>query len=224
MKKIILFLFSFIAGGFSAQVGNENVSYSNGFFFMRANRPSNIEYTMDGNPYINGKEFRKVAIDGYSKNVQNLRYNAYEDEMEFMQDGKNYFANKEEGIVIKMPEINKTYKAVKYLYNDRSYFNYLVVLSSGVKFNLYKRESVELLKGEKSPNAYGKDANDYFSKTKDLYLIGNKKVLDKFPKTAKEAIALFSPVKNDVAEFIKNQKINLNKEEDMIKLVNFVNQ
>ena len=43
------------------------------------------------------KEYRKVAIDlGYSKNVQNLRYNAYEDEMEFMQDGKSYFANKEE--------------------------------------------------------------------------------------------------------------------------------
>ncbi|OBS12081.1 hypothetical protein ATE49_08135 [Elizabethkingia miricola] len=207
-----------------SQMGNDNVSYSNGFFFTRANRPTNIEYTMDGNPYINGKEFRKVAIDGYSKNVQNLRYNAYEDEMEFMQDGKNYFANKEEGIVIKMPEINKTYKAIKYLYNDKSYFNYLVALSLGSKFNLYKKESIELLKGEKSPSAYGKDANDYFTRAKDLYLIGNKKVLDKFPKTTKEAIALFSPVKNDVAEFIKNQKINVNKEEDMIKLVNFVNQ
>ncbi|NHQ67232.1 hypothetical protein [Elizabethkingia miricola] len=224
MKKIILFLFSFITVGFSAQAGNENISYSNGFFFMRANRPSNIEYTVDGSPYINGKEYRKVTIEGYSKNVQNLRYNAYEDEMEFMQDGKNYFANKEEGIVIKMPEINKTYKAIKYLYNDKSYFNYLVALSLGSKFNLYKKESIELLKGEKSPSAYGKDANDYFAKAKDLYLIGNKKVLDKFPKTTKEAIALFSPVKNDVAEFIKNQKINVNKEEDMIKLVNFVNQ
>ena len=224
MKNILSIITMFISLFAFSQMGNDNVSYSNGFFFTRANRPTNIEYTMDGNPYINGKEFRKVAIDGYSKNVQNLRYNAYEDEMEFMQDGKNYFANKEEGIIIKMPEINKTYKAVKYLYNDKSYFNYLVALSLGSKFNLYKKESIELLKGEKSPNAYGKDANDYFTRAKDLYLIGNKKVLDKFPKTTKEAIALFSPVKNDVAEFIKNQKINVNKEEDMIKLVNFVNQ
>lgn len=224
MKKNIFFLFSFVTVCAFGQAGNENISYSNGFFFMRANRPSNIEYTVDGSPYVNGKEYRKVAIDGYSKNVQNLRYNAYEDEMEFIQNSEVYFANKEDGIVIKMPEINKTYQAVKYVFNDKQYFGYLVLLAPGAKFNFYKKEKVELLKGEKSPSAYGKDANDYFAKAKDLYLIGNKRVLDKFPKNIKEAIALFSPVKKDVAQFISREKINFSREEDMIKLVNYVNQ
>ena len=39
----------------------------------------------------------------------------YEDEMEFIQDGKIILQTKKKGLFLKMPEINKTYKAVKYL-------------------------------------------------------------------------------------------------------------
>ena len=59
-----------------AQVGNENISFSTGNFFMRANRPTTIEYVIDGSPYMNSKHFEMVTVLGYSSNVQNLRYNA----------------------------------------------------------------------------------------------------------------------------------------------------
>lgn len=222
MKKLVLFIL--IPVWALAQVGNENVSYSGGLFFTRANRPTNTEYEIDGTPYIDGKEFKKVMVDGYRQNITYMRYNAYEDEIEFERDGTIYFVNKEDGLTVRMPEINKVYQALKYKLNGRTYFGYLVLLFPGSKVSLYKKEKVELLKGEKSPNAYGKGENDYFVKAKDLYLLESKGVIGVFPKSAKEAIRLFSPLNKGVYQFIDDEKIRFNKEDGVMKLIEFLNQ
>lgn len=46
-------------------------------------------------------------------------------------------------------------------------------------------------------------------KAKNLYLIGDKRVLDKFPKNTKEAIALFSPVKKMLLSLLVEKKSTL---------------
>ncbi|MDV2447787.1 hypothetical protein CMU93_09785 [Elizabethkingia anophelis] len=222
MKKVVLFIL--IPVWMFAQAGNENVSYSGGLFFTRANRPTNTEYKIDGTPYIDGKGFKKAMVDGYGKDIKYMRYNAYEDEIEFEQNGTVYFVNKEDGLTVRIPEINKVYQALKYKLNGRTYFGYLVLLFPGSKVSLYKKEKVELLKGEKSPNAYGKGENDYFVKAKDLYLQGDKGKIDVFPKSTKDAIRLFSPLKKGVYRFIDEEKIRFNKEDGVVKLIEFLNQ
>lgn len=225
MKKLFFALLSFIPLIFSAQAGNENISYSTGNFFMKGNRPSTKEYVIDGNPYINGDNFNKVIINGYSKNVQDLRYNAYEDEMEFKMGDELFYANKENNLKIQFPALNKTYKCLNYIDEGRSKLGYLVVLIDNLKHSLYKREKVELLKGEKSTNAYSKDANDYYAKEKDQYLISKgSNQLFRFPKNANDASGFFGTDKNVLESFVKTNKINFNKGQDIIKLVEFVNQ
>ncbi|GAA5093255.1 hypothetical protein GCM10023210_23460 [Chryseobacterium ginsengisoli] len=224
MKRAFLILFGLSMSITNGQVGNENISYSSGNFFMRANRPTTKEYTIDGTPYINGNSFSKVIIKDYSKNVQDLRYNAYEDEMEFKNGEELFYANKENNLKIQFPTLNKTYKCFNYSYDGKSKLGYLVVLVEDPKFSLYKRERVELLNGEKSTNAYTKDANDYYAKEKDLYLVSSTSQLSKFPKNVGDAADFFSIDKKELEIFFKTNKINISREADMIKLVEFINQ
>ncbi len=223
MKKIITFVLISTSMLLNAQVGNENISFSTGNFFMRGNRPSTKENIVDGTPYINGNNFEKVVIKGYSKNVQNLRYNAYEDEMEFKDGNDTYYTNKEEGLKIDFPALKKTYQCVNYSFDNKNRFGYLVVLVDNPKYSLFKQEKIELLKGEKSPSAYSKDANDYYVKQKDLYIIKKENSYFKMPKNQKEFINDFSLNKTEFDKFIKENKLSFSKEEDLKKIINYLN-
>lgn len=223
MKKLFAIATLFVIFLAEAQAGNENVSYSSGHFFMRANRPTNKEYIIEGSPYSNGDKFTKVVIKGFGTNVQDLRYNAYEDEMEFKSGDELFFANKEEDLIITFKDLNKKYKCLKYLHDGKYVFGYLQLLVDNPKISLYKREKVELLKGEKSTNAYSKDANDYYAKMKDIYLVNHKERLVKFPKNVSDASEFFSIDKKLLSDFVTNNKMNFSKESDMIKLIEFVN-
>lgn len=206
----------------SAQIGNENVSFSTGNFFLRANRPTTVEYVIDGNPYVNSKEFKQVSIPGYSSNIQKLRYNGYEDEMEFEDGGEVYYTNKEIGLKITFKDLKKTYEILDYSYDNKKRVGYLVVLVDNPDVSLYKREKVELLKGEKSPSAFGKDANDYFAKERDLYLVKKGSEFFKFPKNSKEFVEKFSVDKPRFEKFIKTNNLSFTKEEDLIKIISSV--
>ena len=224
MKYIFVFAFLLFEGFAFGQVGNENISFSAGNFFMRANRPTTKEYIIDGNPYVNSNNFEKVKIQGYNSNIQNLRYNAYEDELEFEDNGQIFYANKEEGLKIEFKNLKKTYQILNYSFDSKSRFGYLVLLVDNPKYALYKREKVELLKGEKSPSAYGKDANDYFAKERDLYLIKKDFEFFKFPKNSRDFVSKFLLDQSTFDQFLKANKLNFSKEDDMIKMIEFVNQ
>ncbi len=222
MKKIIVFSFIILQTLVFAQVGNENVSFSTGNFFTRANRPTTKEYVIDGSPYPNGKQFDKVIIDGYSKNVQNLRYNAFDDEMEFQNNGEVYFANKEDNLKIIFPEKKKIYATINYTLDGKSKLGYLVLLVEGNKAKLYKREKYELLKGEKSPSSFTKDANDYYAKEKDIYIMEYDGRFVKVPKKEKDLMQEFPGDRTFLQKYFKDNKINFSNENDIIKMVQFL--
>lgn len=226
MKKIFLILCLPLAiVNVFAQAGNENVFMSSDKIFTLGKRVKSGEYIIDGNPYSNGKKFDKVAIDGYSKNIQDLRYNAYADEMEFSNNNETYYMDKVEGMIINFPTLHKTYIVKKYEYAGNTKVGYLVLLSKKEgKYGLYKREKVELIPGEKSPNAYGKDANDYYAKEKDVYLVSKGNTYYKLPKNVDELSEDLSLDAKSVKEFAKSNKINFNKEEDLVELFDFINK
>ncbi|MCJ7934352.1 MAG: hypothetical protein MUW56_12110 [Chryseobacterium sp.] len=199
------------------------VTTPNGFY-SKPNKVNKEDRKVDGSPYINGDKFDKVIIKDYSKNVQDLRYNAYHDEMEFKTGNELYYANKENGLKIQFPELKKTYESLTYTYDGKAKAGFLVLLVDNPKFSLYKREKMELITGTKSNNGFTQDANDYYAKEKDLYLISGKGKFYKFPKNTADAAELFSVDKKELENFVKSNKISFSKEPDMIKLVDFVNK
>lgn len=223
MKKIILPLVFLPLHFVLAQSAAENVVVTPHGFYSRALKQSLKDAYIEGSPYTTGKDFSKVIIPSYSKNVQPLRYNAYEDEMEFSQNNEVYFANKEDGLEITFPELKKTYICLTYRLDDNRKQGYLVLLQKGPKYSLLKREKVELLKGEKSPNAYTKDANDYYAKEKDAYIISKDNNYYKIPKNTSDLTKIPSGNQKGLLDFAKANKINLSKEADLIKLVDYLN-
>lgn len=177
----------------------------------------------DGDPYYNGTNFLKADIPGYSKKLQELRYNAYSDEMEFSSDNEVYIADKEPGMVVGFEDLNKKYICLNYNFGFGDRYGYLVLLvSNPQKYSLYKREKFELLKGEKSINGINKDRNDYYSKEKDLYLLGYENDFKKLDNK-KNLLEAFNSKSNEVENYLKTNKINLKKESDLIKLISYMN-
>jgi len=225
MKKIT-FIITVLVGQslFSQNTDILNVVTTPDGFYSKPGRVHKEDRKIDGSPYINGDQFQKIIIKDYSKNVQDLRYNAYQDEMEFKMGEDLYNANKTEGLRIQFPTLKKTYESLTYTYDGKTKSGYLVLLVDSPKFSLYKREKMELMGGTKSNNGFTKDANDYYEKDKDLYLIAKDKKFSKFPKNSADAATIFSVDKKDLDNFVKSNKINFNKEPDMIKLVEFINK
>ncbi|UCA58865.1 hypothetical protein KB553_17645 [Chryseobacterium rhizoplanae] len=227
MKKICLSLFLLSATLIVyAQTGNDNVFMSSDkIFTLGGKRAKSGEYKIDGNPYSNSKNFEQVTIEGYSKNVQDLRYNAYADEMEYLNKNETYYADKIDGLTVTFPSLKKTYIVKHYTYMGNEKFGYLVLLSrKDAKYGLFKREKVELMQGEKSVNAFAKDANDYYAKEKDVYLVSKGNTYYKLPKNVDELSEDLSLDAKSVKEFAKSNKINFNKEEDLVKLFDFINK
>lgn len=218
---ITIFLYQFY---FSQNTDIANVVTTPDGFYSKPGRVQNKNGTIDGSPYTNGKDFHIININHYSKDIQPLRYNAFYDEMEFKDNEELYYANKIENIIINFPTLNKIYKYLTYSYSNIVVSGYLVLLVENSKFSLYKREKKELMMGTKSTNAFTKDANDYYESVKDLFLLSKDNQFFKFPKSVSDAAELFSVNKNDLEKFIKTNKINISKEEGMIKLVEYINQ
>ncbi|HFK5571591.1 MULTISPECIES: hypothetical protein [Elizabethkingia] len=224
MKKRILLVMIGIASVCYGQSASDNVAVSGDkFYTLGGRRPSTKEVVIDGDPYVNGKDYLPVSISGYSKNVQHLRYNAYEDEMEFNKDNVNYYSDRLNDVIINFPTLNKKYEALHYILDEKAKYGYLVVLAEGPKYSLFKKETVELMKGEKGSNAFVKDANDYYAKAKDVYLLKKGNQFFKLSKNGKDVLKLVDN-KPEIEGFIKSNKINFSKESDLIKFINFVNQ
>lgn len=223
-KKIYILLSVFTQLFIWAQTGSDNIQVHGNNVFSIGRKPSK-ERHIDGSKYFNGNDFEKVSILGYSTNVQNLRYDAFNDEMEYNLNGNNYYIDKIENQVINFIDLNKIYVCLKYEYQGKNYFGYLYqIIDNKDKYSLYKKEKIEKLDGEKSLNGIVGERNDYYVKDKDLYLVSKNNQLFKFPKNIGDASEFFSVDKKEMEGFVKTVKINFNKEADLIKLVEFINQ
>ncbi|MCL1669297.1 hypothetical protein M2T82_14610 [Elizabethkingia ursingii] len=225
MKKIFLLPVSFFSILIFAQTGSDNmaVSAQGEMFFMMGKKNILNEKGIDGSPYVNGTNFIKAQIPNYNKSIPDLRYNASSDEMEFRNENDIYVVNKQPQIKIDFLPLKKSYECLNYSINDKNYFGYLVVLVDNAKYSLYKKESIEIIKGEKGSNPFVTDQNDFYGKVKNQYLLKKGNRFSKISKNVKDIIDLFDN-KAGVENYIKTNKIDLSKEDDLIKFVKYANE
>lgn len=207
----------------NSQAAMDHVVVTPNGFFTRGVKIIKDE-TTEGSAFVDGKQFHKVQLLGYTAIKDELRYNAFKDEMEFEDKGTLYNLTKQNVLTIKFPELKKTYVSLNYNVDGNTKFGYLVSLVDGEKAKLYKREKIEFVSGTKSTNAYLKDAKDYYEREKDLYLVSVNYQFYKVTKSIDEFANRFGDRSQVVKDFAKSNKINLSKEADLIKLVEFINQ
>lgn len=178
---------------------------------------------IQGSPYLNNDFINGTIYTSSNEKYANvpLRYNIFNDELEFRTSENKIQAVATPGIIEKVEFGN-----CKLVYTDYADINnkdkgYLQQIVDGdaslfVKSEVLFREPKEAAAfKEPEPAKFLNKANTYYIQVGDQI---PKKVRGK-----KEIIELFSGHENEIAQFIKKNKIKPRKSESLVELVNYYN-
>lgn len=222
MKKIInIFLLLIL----SSQIfGQDLNSVPNNFNPVLAYRLTPLKRNtlpyedIKGSPYYK-KDFETAKI---VKDYNTLvRYNIYTDEVEFQKDGQTFILPKEEKLSYIYFLASK--ENLKFLNTNDQLSGYFFELVSG-KFMLYKKLKIIFIDLVKASSGYKEDEPASFQILDPKYYIKTERGYIKNPKNPTDVIEQIPEKKEELNSFFKSNKIKFNKEEDLIKLVNFLNQ
>ena len=180
---------------------------------------------MKGSIY-NSKEFQRgsVFVDGkiIASNV-GLRYNAQNEEIEYKQQLSS------QATVVNV--LKKSENIEVQILNDRYIYRpspskklrdgYLIILEENEKLTLYKKLSKEFIEGKKSVNSYTRDVPDSFKEREALFIEMSGEKIIEIPSSKGKRKKLFSAKESEISEFVKNEKLNLRNDEDLIKVFQY---
>lgn len=228
MKKIvssILFLFAIVINAqanFSLANNGQFLPQDNAIF-NKVNSSSagkNLSYSdIQGSPYY-GKEYIVAKFSGSNESAP-ARYNSYNDEVEFMKEDKPYVLPKNENF--STITFTTTKETLVRLETNDELSGYFFELVNG-KNILYKKIKTKFIDVVVAVNSYATDRPAVFKALDPIYYIKTENGFIKNPKNKKEIIDQFADKKEALNAFFKENKIKFDKEEDLKKLVTFLNQ
>jgi len=184
-------------------------------------------YTYTGSPYEN-KAFQPgfVFKDGkiLASNV-GLRYNAARDEFEIKKsvNTSNYAAK----VLVKSEDIYVKIMNRLYVFVDKNEENktggYYEVLLDGERISLYKKLSKEFIEGKKAVNSIATDILPMYKEKEQLFLLNENNELTELPNSRNGRLNYFSSSKKQIKQHIRDNKLNINKSYDLIKLIRYYN-
>lgn len=149
------------------------------------------------------------------------RYNAYSDQIEFKKGDEILVLFSENPF--NRIEFNPTNQVLVKLNIDNEIKGYFYEIIGG-KNSLYKKVKAKFNDFAPAANSYAMDKPANFNMLNPIYYIKTESGFIKKPKNKKEVIDLFPEKKDSLEVFFKENKLKLDKEEDLKKLVNFLNQ
>ncbi|QOW10738.1 hypothetical protein Q73A0000_10320 [Kaistella flava (ex Peng et al. 2021)] len=184
------------------------------------NGKSKIKYSdIQGIPYYY-PQFTNAKIGDTSSTVP-LRYNIFLDTIEVVEKEDVYELPKDE------PTPAFTFLTTKeklvFVKTDDLYSGYFFELTDG-KYRILKKVSTKYLPATPAPNTLIAGSPAQFIPQKSIYFIKTENRFIKMPKSTKELAAELPEKAKEIKDFIDKNKIKLNREEDLIKLGNFLNQ
>ena len=219
MKKSILSLFTFlfiqtISFGQVTQIdlGSERLLNSS-----RASDP--VEAL--GSPYVD-ENFLPVKIKGYNQ-LFTGRYNAYNGEMEIDLGTKIIALDKNNDYELMYTQNNKIYKTYRFISpSGISKKRFLNVILENEKFTLLKEEIIKYQEKIPAANSYSKDQPAKFEKSKNNYYLKQGKSITYISTKKKDLLKTYPENAKKLKSYLKENKISLKKESDMIKLAGFL--
>lgn len=184
--------------------------------------------TVIGSPYVQGS-FLPARVSVKEGNIYNLRYNGVNDEMEMeSSQTKSPTINKNiSGLTITFLKDNKTYKSMTYFTKDgNSVTGFLIPFTnSDASVKLFLKERIAFYEGKPAKSSYQAAKPAKFDRVDDEFYIAIDNDIAKPLSTNKNDIAaLFPNHEKDVLNYIKEQKLNVKKQDDLVKLTIYLNQ
>jgi hypothetical protein len=183
-----------------------------------------------GSPYMS-EDFLPCKIyvgDEFAGNFY-YRHNAYNDEIEikdYPQDPEKLSLHTDKRF--RLLSADKELSLFTLVTEDGSYRNgYLNLIARGDRFKLYTRTKVKFTEATKPVNSLVRPTPDKFTPFVDYYYADSQKekgVAYYLEDRKKKFLATFDmEISGQLKEFIKEQKINVKKEEDLIKVFDYLN-
>lgn len=208
------------------QVGNTNNNRSTG-------SPVTNEFafrltTVDKSEYKESVELKKkkyltfsyelALVDEYDTKSR-VRYNIYEDQIEFIKDNSIYYLVKEVGRRIYFIESKELYKVFR-LDDEPRFFKVHV---EG-KNSLLAKQRVRYIEPRKALSGYDRAKPANYRRMKDeLYIALENRNPVKLSKDKKEFLEIFGDKSKEMKTFIKHNKLNYRKVEDLKKIIQYFN-
>lgn len=181
-----------------------------------------LEYKdIEGNPYSNEDLIPGTIVFVSGNQMDNipLRYNWYRKDMEYENEGK----------ILAMPEMKEIDHIIingeKYVpfYYLKSIKGYLVEIVKG-NYSLFRAEDVRFINAKPPASGYDvyQPAKFDWYRTK-YYVISLKGDVKELATSKKKLIQQFPGFEKKIASFVKENKLNIRKEEDLKTIIEMLN-
>lgn len=172
---------------------------------------------MDKKKYVS-YTYDLAKVDEYDTQSY-VRYNIYDDQMEFVKDESIYYLVKEEGRKVTFLESKSTFRVYEF---DNDLGFYKVHLDG--KNSLVAKLKVRYVDAKVAISGYDRDRPADYNRMKDeLYLATDNKKLVKLPKKKKEFYKVFGDKSNEIKSYIKKNKFSYKSVEDLKEIVKYYN-
>ena len=192
------------------------------FSFKGSNAQQASAQKIEGTPYLSEKYVDGEIFFGTTgRSTVPLRYNVFQDLMEYQQNGKALVLDPSPKIKsVRLGE--SMYVVDKFEFEGKTKFGFLNLLDSG-KVTLLAKKVVKYQEPLKGRALDGGDLPAKFSKSSDAYFyrIGSGEVQE--VENIKDMIASFPDKQEELKQFAKKEKISPKKEEELLKLVRYYN-
>ncbi len=184
---------------------------------------SEEKLSTQGSMYFDEK-YMPAKVSGSDETVM-LRYNAYLDQFEINnpQEQKESVFRKENGKDITFLGTGATYSFVQYKNEDNEVVNgYLRVINNG-KVKIFKSERIYLQQGKPTKNSYqSATAPQLKHANTDFYVLLPNTTQAAYFDGKKDFSKLIPGKEKEVLDYIKTNKLDLEKDADLQKLAGYV--
>lgn len=196
---------------------------SNIFVNVNSNQNSSVK----GSKYLN-EDFISTKISSMPDQVFGVRYNIYDDEMEFQgADNTVYALNKNnDSVKITFTATNESYTIFNYIDEDgRQKKGYFIKLNNEGENLILKKHKIVFFEEQASKTGYDAPKPAMYKSVKDrIYIkLGNKEAVILPTKKKKLVKTLFPENSKIILNFINSNNIKLSDEADLITFVTYLN-
>ena len=191
----------------NANINNSNVSRET--LFMRSGYKSVID--TQGSPYLY-QDYKKARIANNQKLVD-MRYNAYKDEVDIINNGKNMtIYKKPEYSPIHIIDSDETIYLLDFPYKGKTISGYLFEVKKYDSFTVLMKISKSYEEGKYAQDSFDRDKQNSYSDLPDVFYIQkNTGEITEMPGTKKNLIKMFPDKKNKIEQMVKENKIDTRK-------------
>ena len=162
--------------------------------------------------------FEKASVDNYDTRAY-VRYNIFNDEIEFIKEMNIYYLVKEVGRKVKFTRTGITYKVFEL---DRE--NHFFKVHIEDKYSLVAKQKVRYIEPKVAKSGYDRaKPGDYKRIRDEFYITDENNKLKKIVFKKKAFYSIFGTRSESIKEYVKSNKLNFKKLDDLKTIIQHYN-